>query len=75
MQAKPLPPAESQRVVATLPFVEALARRLAASMPHSIDVSDLVQDGALGLIDAARRFDSERGIKSRHSPSGAFAGR
>jgi RNA polymerase sigma factor for flagellar operon FliA len=46
-----------------LPFVEALARRLAASMPHSIDIGDLVQDGVLGLIDAARRFDEGRGIK------------
>ena len=32
-------------------------------MPHSIDVGDLVQDGVLGLIDAAHRFDADRGIK------------
>jgi RNA polymerase sigma factor for flagellar operon FliA len=49
--------------VAGLPFVEALARRMAASMPNSIDVGDLVQDGVLGLIDAAKRFDEGRGIK------------
>ena len=54
---------ETDRVVASLPFVQALARRLAASMPHSIDIGDLVQDGMLGLIDAAQRFDEERGIK------------
>jgi len=36
---------------------------MAASMPNSIDVGDLVQDGVLGLIDAARRFDEDRGIK------------
>jgi RNA polymerase sigma factor for flagellar operon FliA len=63
MQVQPLPAHESQRVVAGLPFVEALARRLAASMPHSIDLGDLVQDGVLGLIDAAHRFDEDRGIK------------
>ena len=51
------------RVEAGLPFVEALARRMAATMPHSIDVSDLVQDGVIGLIDAAHRFDDARGIK------------
>ena len=51
------------RVVAGLPFVEALARRMAATMPHSIDLSDLVQDGVIGLIDAAERFDAARGIK------------
>jgi RNA polymerase sigma factor for flagellar operon FliA len=56
-------PADNQRVVAGLPFVEALARRLAASMPHSIDIGDLVQDGVLGLMDAANRFDEGRGIK------------
>jgi RNA polymerase sigma factor for flagellar operon FliA len=32
-------------------------------MPHSIDVCDLVQDGVIGLIDAAHRFDEGRGIK------------
>jgi RNA polymerase sigma factor for flagellar operon FliA len=63
MQVQPIPAHESQRVVAGLPFVEALARRLAASMPHSIDIGDLVQDGVLGLIDAAHRFDQDRGIK------------
>jgi RNA polymerase sigma factor for flagellar operon FliA len=56
-------PADHRRVVAGLPFVEALARRLAASMPHSIDIGDLVQDGVLGLMDAANRFDEGRGIK------------
>jgi len=51
------------RVEAGLPFVEALARRMAATMPHSIDLGDLVQDGVIGLIDAAQRFDDSRGIK------------
>jgi len=54
---------QTQRVEAGLPFVEALARRMASTMPHSIDISDLVQDGVIGLIDAAHRFDDSRGIK------------
>src|SRR6187401_1740671 len=54
---------QNRRIVAGLPFVEALARRMASSMPNSIDICDLVQDGVLGLIDAARRFDEDRGIK------------
>jgi len=54
---------QHERVVATLPFVESLARRMASTMPHSIDVSDLVQDGVIGLMDAAHRFDDSRGIK------------
>jgi RNA polymerase sigma factor FliA len=63
MRAQPVPAAQNRRIVAGLPFVEALARRMAASMPNSIDIGDLVQDGVLGLIDAAHRFDEARGIK------------
>jgi RNA polymerase sigma factor for flagellar operon FliA len=54
---------EHPRVIAGIPFVEQLARRVAATMPHSIDIGDLVQDGVIGLIDAAHRFDESRGIK------------
>lgn len=54
---------QQDRIEAGVPFVGALARRLAASMPHSIDLGDLVQDGMLGLIDAVERFDEGRGIK------------
>ena len=50
-------------IEAGVPFVEALARRVASSMPHTIDLGDLVQDGMIGLIDAAHRYDEKRGIK------------
>jgi RNA polymerase sigma factor FliA len=63
MRAQPIATHQHSRIVAGLPFVQALARRMAASMPNSIDVGDLVQDGVIGLIDAAHRFDEERGIK------------
>jgi RNA polymerase sigma factor FliA len=54
---------DNPRVVSSIPFVEQLARRVASTMPHSIDIGDLVQDGVIGLIDAAERFDEGRGIK------------
>ena len=63
MQRQPIAANQRERIAAGLPFVESLARRVAASMPHSIELSDLVQDGMIGLIDAARRFDDSRGIK------------
>lgn len=63
MQRQPLEESQRQRIAAGVPFVESLARRVAASMPHSIEINDLVQDGMLGLIDAACRFDDGRGIK------------
>ena len=47
--AQPLAADQDHRIVAGLPFVEALARRMASSMPNSIDIGDLVQDGVLGL--------------------------
>lgn len=63
IQRAPLANHQHDRVVATLPFVESLARRMASTMPNSIDVSDLVQDGVIGLMDAAHRYDEARGIK------------
>jgi RNA polymerase sigma factor for flagellar operon FliA len=63
MQRQPLAASQRDRIAAGLPFVESLARRVASSMPHSIELGDLVQDGMLGLIDAAFRFDEARGIK------------
>lgn len=55
--------AQHDRIEQSMPFVQSLARRLSASMPHSIEIGDLVQDGMIGLIDAANRFDEKRGIK------------
>src|SRR5438270_4212529 len=63
MRPQPVTASQNRRIVAGLPFVETLARRMASSMPHSIDIGDLVQDGVLGLIDVAHRLDEERGIK------------
>src|SRR5688500_832412 len=63
MRAQPVVPSQNRRIVAGLPFVEALARRMAASMPNSVDIGDLVQDGVIGLIDAAHRFGEDRGLK------------
>jgi RNA polymerase sigma factor FliA len=59
----PLATHQQDRIASSLPFVESLARRMASTMPHSIDLGDLVQDGVIGLIDAAHRFDDGRGIK------------
>ena len=46
MQRVPLADHQQDRVAASLPFVESLARRMASTMPHSIDLGDLVQDGS-----------------------------
>jgi hypothetical protein len=38
MHRMPLADHHHDRIVAGLPFVESLARRMASTMPHSIDV-------------------------------------
>ena len=60
---QPLREDQQSRVIASRTFVEALARRMAASMPSGVDVGDLVQDGMIGLIDAVHRYDEDRGIR------------
>ncbi len=43
------------------PYVEKVARRLARRLPSHVDLADLVSAGSVGLIDATRTFDPERG--------------
>ncbi|MBF0187825.1 MAG: FliA/WhiG family RNA polymerase sigma factor [Magnetococcales bacterium] len=45
------------------PMVKYVSGRMAMKLPHSVDVDDLYQVGILGLIDAATKFDPDRGIK------------
>ena len=75
MTAEQLAETINPRVEASLPFVEALARRVAATMPHSIDLGDLVQDGVIGLIDAAGASRNRAASSSRPSPSAGSAAR
>lgn len=42
------------------PFVEKVARRMARRLPKHVDFSELVSAGAIGLMEAAGRFDPER---------------
>src|SRR5215467_14100331 len=40
--------------------VEKVARRLARRLPAHVDLDELMSAGAVGLLDAAERFDPER---------------
>lgn len=46
-----------------LKLVEILVRQLAKTLPLRTDVDDLRQAGFVGLIEAARNFDADRGIQ------------
>lgn len=46
-----------------LPLVRNVASRMAMGFPRSVELSDLVNTGVVGLIEAFGNFDSDRGVK------------
>jgi len=52
-----------QLVVEHLPLVKFLAQRIAAKLPPSIEVNELISAGVLGLLDAVEKFQPERGVR------------
>lgn len=46
-----------------LPLVERLAKQLFARLTPEVDLADLVNEGAMGLLDAISRFEPERGLQ------------
>ena len=45
-----------------LPLVRYIAERVLSKLPQSIQVDDLESAGVLGLMDAVRGYDPERGV-------------
>ena len=60
MPAQGLPP-ERDLVRSHADLVKRIAYHLAARLPSSVDVEDLIQSGMMGLLDAARHFKSDQG--------------
>lgn len=48
-------------VVAHVPLVEKIARKVLRRLPPHMELDDLIGDGMVGLLDAARRYDAARG--------------
>ena len=46
-----------------LPLVRNVASRMAMGFPRSVELSDLVNTGVIGLIEAFGNFDRSRGVK------------
>ncbi len=50
-----------QLVTENISLVKRIAHHLAARLPSTIDINDLMQAGMIGLLEAARNFDPTRG--------------
>ena len=50
-------------ILAHLPLVRHIIARLVAHLPPGVDVENLASAGTLGLVEAAGKFDPERGTK------------
>jgi RNA polymerase sigma factor for flagellar operon FliA len=50
-------------IIAHLPLVKFLVGRISAKLPSHLDQQDLMSAAVIGLITAAERFDSTRGIQ------------
>jgi RNA polymerase sigma factor for flagellar operon FliA len=46
-----------------LPLVRNVASRMAMGFPRSVELSDLINTGVIGLTEAFANFDPERGVK------------
>src|SRR5271163_3268805 len=52
-----------QLILAHLPMVKHVIGRLVGRLPSGVDAENLESAGILGLVEAANRFDPERGVK------------
>jgi RNA polymerase sigma factor for flagellar operon FliA len=59
------PPEVLARFNDTLELVEIVARQVSRAVGTSIELADLLSFGREGLLDAARRYDPERGVPFR----------
>ena len=46
-----------------MPLVRRRAERIRSKLPHEIELDDLISAGSVGLIDAIRAFNPDRGVK------------
>src|SRR5262245_47690603 len=52
----------SRRIEEHLPLVKHIVFQVAVHFPRHVDRDELARAGALGLVEAARRYDDSRGV-------------
>lgn len=55
------PPRQEDLIARHGELVKRIAYHMAARLPSSVEVSDLIQSGVIGLIEAARNYSDDRG--------------
>ncbi len=69
-------PERDELAVKLLPLVKRLAFEMRERLPQHVEVDDLAGAGALGLLDAVRKFDARKHVKietyARHRIRGAI---
>src|SRR5215218_9789770 len=51
------------RVRELAPLVKRIAHHMMASLPPSVEIDDAIQSGMMGLLDAARRYQTSEGAQ------------
>lgn len=55
---------KDQLINESLSYVEQIARKIAKNLPEGIiELEDLISYGKIGLVEAAQRFDPQKGVK------------
>ncbi|MCD6249729.1 MAG: FliA/WhiG family RNA polymerase sigma factor [candidate division Zixibacteria bacterium] len=62
-QKNPTDEMRQQLLSKYVPLVRNVATRMAMGFPRSVELSDLINTGAIGLIEAFGNYDPERGVK------------
>jgi RNA polymerase sigma factor for flagellar operon FliA len=62
-ESDPLAAERDELIVEHLPTVRFIARRIHEGLPEHVLIEDLFSAGAVGLMDAAKRFDPSKGVK------------
>lgn len=62
-QRDPNPELRQKLLKQYLPLVRNVASRMAMGFPRSVELSDLINTGVIGLTEAFANFDPERGVK------------